>query len=520
MGANSLLEQDLEAVSQEGRSGAGFDPDETATMAALNPRVDNHQHKLRMAVIIGIVLALILLVLASFFGANWYFKDRVAPGVSFGSAKVTGQTPQEVRNTVKQTVKDSTITLKDAKGKVVRASLEDLGVKVNVDHTADKLLEAKQSKVISHVNPLARQDVGLDATVNQLALNDFLVKSFVGEDDRALPSSIAYDPGSSSFVAKEGKGGRSVVSKPVSQEIDDLINHPGQAKSAKVSYEQVPMPIAVDKAQQAADEANKRLTLHLTIGNGNAKSIDLPADQRASWIEPKGDLKAGTISIDYKKQAIDEFAAKSIPEQLNQAMVSQEDVVDDKGTVLLTTTKGVDGVNVKNTNTVADQILKALQNDQPADIKADADVTPHDVKQKKSEWRIVVDKSNQTATVYQNGNVVKSFPVCTGMAGSYESDTGTFAIYLKYAIQDMRGLNNDGSKYLIPGVKWVSYYNGGESFHTASWNPVGIATGDPTHRGSHGCINMYEQDSQWIYDHCPEGTIVQVIGTRPDGPVR
>ena len=60
----------------------------------------------------------------------------------------------------------------------------------------------------------------------------------------------------------------------------------------------------------------------------------------------------------------------------------------------------------------------------------------------------------------------------------------------------MRGYNEDGSKYLSPGVKWVGYFNGGEGFHTADWNYYGIQVGDPAHYGSHGCVNMYEAGRQ------------------------
>ena len=66
----------------------------------------------------------------------------------------------------------------------------------------------------------------------------------------------------------------------------------------------------------------------------------------------------------------------------------------------------------------------------------------------------------------------------------------------------------------------VGYFNGGEGFHTADWNYYGIQVGDPAHYGSHGCVNMYEADAKWIYDNCPEGTIVQVVGSTPSGPVR
>ena len=211
---------------------------------------------------------------------------------------------------------------------------------------------------------------------------------------------------------------------------------------------------------------------------------------------------------------------QQVPAQLNQDAVDQEDAVDNSGKVLATIVKGVNGVKVKNMEALAPKIGEALKNGQGATIPVDGDVQNFKTVQKKSEYRIVVDRTAQTATVYHNDEAVKTFPVCTGTTGKHETDLGTFYIYLKYQIQDMTGLNDDGSRYLSKGVKWVRYFYGGEGFHTASWNNYGIAHGDPAHYGSHGCVNMYEADSKWIYDNCPEGTIVQVVGAMPSGPVR
>lgn len=69
-------------------------------------------------------------------------------------------------------------------------------------------------------------------------------------------------------------------------------------------------------------------------------------------------------------------------------------------------------------------------------------------------------------------------------------------------------------------MKWVSYFYGGEGFHTARLEQLRHRPRRPAHYGSHGCVNMYEADSKWIYDNCPEGTIVQVVGAMPSGPVR
>jgi lipoprotein-anchoring transpeptidase ErfK/SrfK len=31
---------------------------------------------------------------------------------------------------------------------------------------------------------------------------------------------------------------------------------------------------------------------------------------------------------------------------------------------------------------------------------------------------------------------------------------------------------------------------------------------------------MNEADAKWIYDNCPDGTLVQVVGAQPTAPVR
>lgn len=516
------IDQTSNIGQEAGAAFAGAQDGDVIDMAALGTghKEKNKRRNLTLWIVLGILAALVVLSLSWFFGAEWYFQDKAALGVELGGTSVAGQNAEQLKTTVNNAVANSKVTVTDGDGKSVTASLADLGVKVDVDATVSQLLAAKSDNAIAKVNPFASQNVSLNATVDKLKLSDYLTENFVQESDRAVASSIAYDDANKTFAATEGKGGRTPEDTGVVEAVNALISEPGSNKNVSVEYKTVDMPISLDAAQKAADGANTRLAAAFTINNGNSKTFTVPVEQVASWITPTGDPSNGTISLSYDKQKIVDYMASTLPEQLNQQMVSQEDVIDGNGSVLLTKVKGVDGVTIKNTDAVADQVYDALTGGQGADVQVAADVTVHDVKQVKSEMRIVVDKTTQTASVYKNDQLVKTFLVCTGRDGGNESDTGTFAIYLKYASQDMTGLNDDGSRYLSKGVKWVSYYNGGEGFHTAIWNYNGIATGDPANHGSHGCINMYEQDSQWIYDNCPEGTIVQVVGTQPTGPVR
>ena len=42
---------------------------------------------------------------------------------------------------------------------------------------------------------------------------------------------------------------------------------------------------------------------------------------------------------------------------------------------------------------------------------------------------------------------------------------GTHAVFEHIPVGTMRGLNPDGSRYVDPGIKWISYFNGGEAIH-------------------------------------------------------
>lgn len=523
---NTLVLPPLGAVFTPMGERPANSPEGFATVAANSGRrggkaAARRHGKVALVVTFSMLLALALVAIGSFFGARWYFQDKAAPGVSFGGESVTGKSAGELTGIVNAAVAHSTVTVGDGSGKKVAASLKDLGVSIDVNATVHDLLAAKSANEFARLNPFAKQSVGLSAKTDKLAAATYLTDSLVSQADRAVPSTIDFDEKAEAFSVTPGKDGKAPVMAPVEKAVSAIVAEPGHSVTVSVSYNDVVMPISEQSAKNAADQANRRLADAITIGNGDARSFTVPTSTVASWISPVGDPDKGTVTLSYDKQAIDAYMSKELPAQLDQKMVTQEDIVDTTGAVLVTKTAGVNGVAVKNTGAVAQQVVQALDQGQKADLKADADVTEHDVKQIKSEYRIVVDKSKQTATVYQNDKPIKNFLVLTGRTGSFtQSDNGTFFIYLRYKIQDMRGPNGDGTFYLTKGVKWVSYYNGGEGFHTAYWNYPGIAAGDPTLKGSHGCINMYEQDAKWIFDNCPMGTVVQVIGAQPNGPVR
>lgn len=483
----------------------------------------NHGNRSALALLYSLLVFVILIAVA-FFALQWYFHDRVSPGVNFGDVSVarnlTGYKEDSVKRVVSDAVDASSLVIKDDRGNSITADLGELGVKINQPNTVRAIMQAKHDNLFTRIMPWIQQSVSLQAKVDHSAMDSYVLTRFVRERDRAVPYSAKFDKNSESYVVEDGIPGRTIETLSVREAVKKILAHPGKSLKVSVTSRKTQAPIKRDAAQKLVDELNKLLSKKITFNNGDGKDFTVPKTVLASWITVKADITRRKLSYTIDTDKADEFLSQALPKELNQQKVNQEDAINKDGKFIFTTMKGSNGVEITYAKSAAEKAVEALRKGNDFKLTLPAKITKFTVEKKLVEMRIVVDKSTQTASVYRNDELVKTFPVCTGKTGADDSTPGTFFIYLRYASQDMRGRNGDGSSYFSPNVRWVSYYHAGEGFHTASWNYDGIATGDAANRGSHGCINMYEQDARWIYDNCPRGTIVQIVGTTPDGPVR
>jgi len=106
--------------------------------------------------------------------------------------------------------------------------------------------------------------------------------------------------------------------------------------------------------------------------------------------------------------------------------------------------------------------------------------------------------------VYQAGQLVKTFAISAG-APATPTNIGEFKVYAKYAVQDMRGTNPNGTPYFQPRVPWVNYFSGGDAVHGNYWRPASVFGNLNT---SHGCVSLPVDEAEWVYDWTPIGTTV------------
>ncbi|WCB92620.1 hypothetical protein DSM104299_01317 [Baekduia alba] len=108
----------------------------------------------------------------------------------------------------------------------------------------------------------------------------------------------------------------------------------------------------------------------------------------------------------------------------------------------------------------------------------------------------------QLLTLWHNGHVVLTSPGNTGVPAA-PTELGTFPVFEHLRSTTMSGTNPDGSHYNDPGVRWVSYFNGGDALH--QFNRASFGTPQ-----SLGCVELPEAAAKKIWPYTPIGTLVTI----------
>jgi hypothetical protein len=108
----------------------------------------------------------------------------------------------------------------------------------------------------------------------------------------------------------------------------------------------------------------------------------------------------------------------------------------------------------------------------------------------------------ETMTLWSAGRTVESSPANTGIAGA-ETELGTFPVFEHIPEGTMSGTNPDGSHYEDPGIKWISYFNGGDALH----NFDRASFGTPQ---SLGCVELPLEAAAEEWPYTTIGTLVTI----------
>jgi hypothetical protein len=110
----------------------------------------------------------------------------------------------------------------------------------------------------------------------------------------------------------------------------------------------------------------------------------------------------------------------------------------------------------------------------------------------------------ETMTLWHAGRTIITSPANTGISGA-ETELGTFPVFEHIPEGTMSGTNPDGSHYEDPGIKWISYFNGGDALHNFDRSSFGTPQ-------SLGCVELPLAASAEIWPYTPIGTLVTIEG--------
>jgi lipoprotein-anchoring transpeptidase ErfK/SrfK len=111
-------------------------------------------------------------------------------------------------------------------------------------------------------------------------------------------------------------------------------------------------------------------------------------------------------------------------------------------------------------------------------------------------------KLPQKLTLWHDGKVILTSPGNTGVPAA-PTELGTFPVFEHLKETTMSGTNPDGSHYNDPGVKWVSYFNGGDALHEFPRASFGTPQ-------SLGCVELPEAAAKKVWPYTPIGTLVTI----------
>jgi peptidoglycan hydrolase-like protein with peptidoglycan-binding domain len=108
----------------------------------------------------------------------------------------------------------------------------------------------------------------------------------------------------------------------------------------------------------------------------------------------------------------------------------------------------------------------------------------------------------QLLTLWHNGRTVLTSPGNTGVP-SAPTQLGTFPVFEHIPVGTMFGTNPDGSHYNDPGIRWISYFHGGDALH--SFNRASFGTPQ-----SLGCVELPLATAAQVWPYTPIGTLVTI----------
>jgi lipoprotein-anchoring transpeptidase ErfK/SrfK len=436
--------------------------------------------KKRLGLWIGLGLGVIAI------GAGAASMVLIAPGTTVAGIPVGWMTPGAAADAISNHLAETTVTLTGAGDDVVLTGA-DLGASIDSRTLADEAFASNPMWNVTAWGAALPGTIALDPVKADEALRDAVPASF----DDPVDAVVSFDAATGAYVVIPSETGTAINVAELTDAITETVADGGK------SLEFSGAPTTAIAAVTDEDASTVATSLNTMLGSigfyvGDERTVAVDAATAAGWLKVVD--TDGKLSIVADQAAI-QATVDTLPALVDRAPVNAANVVNSSGKVLRTETEGVNGRTIGDTSNIAEDFAAQLEN---GDGIYDITVTETPFTSVNLVRTADVNLSTQTASFYENGQLVNSWKISSGAPG-HDTQTGNFTIRAHVRIQDMKGAD-----YVTKDVPWVTYFNGDQAFHGTYWHS------NFGHVMSHGCVNMPISAAKWVYDWAPDGVEVSV----------
>lgn len=470
----------------------------------------------RMRIILIVVAVLLLAGAGTFFGFYAYAQNRALPGTYVGDIPVGGKSAAEIEETLSTlaSAQNVVIQIEDVKSEPI--GLATAGVSVDTAATTAEVFERTASVPAFAQAIFERPYVEPVVTVDEKKLKDYTAQLKETELEDPVEAAVHLDVDSGSFIVQEGRVGQQIDREKLLSELQEHVLSSNEVV-VKLPLEQEEPEISAEAAGDAAKKANQFLESYVEVIDEDWDSESPDRAVRASWIEfkPQGKELHPTLN----DAAVTEWA-QAFANLSTRAPVTGLRNVDAAGEQLALSRPAQDGYGVTNVAAVAGAFDTSLQSGEPASFHFEYGELPATWEDRPAlegtegwvyrpaageKW-IDLDLGSNAVIAYEGTEPVLGSPWGTVPGAPLTPTvTGEYNVYWQTPLQDMSGLNYDGSRYHVKDVPWVTYFYEGYAFHGAPWFSSFGWSGPG---GSHGCLNMAVPDAKLLYEWAEVGTKV------------
>lgn len=410
----------------------------------------------------------------------------IAPGTTVAGVPVGFMTAGAATDAIDQRLAQTSVVLGEG-GPTVSGS--ELGAKVDAAALADA---AFQDRPMWNVTQWFGEPLAAPVALDEAAATDALRAAAPGDYTDPVGATVSFT--GAGFAVTPAVDGSGIDVAQVGAALQDALAAGQSTTTIALDPVAVSAAASTAKAQAAADQANAMLQ-NAGFYVGDERTVPIDAATAAGWLTITAD-RSGAFSIAADPAKI-QASVDALPALVNRAPANGAVITDAEGTVLETTTPGADGRALGDLGGVASDFAKQL-GEGNAVYALPVTVTPATMAA--SARMVEVNLSEQTLYMKENGQVIDSWPISSGIADS-PTTVGHFTVQSHHRVQTMTSSSatDDYWNYDVPNVEWIMYYYGGEALHGVYWHDD---FGNPR---SHGCVGMPNFRAEQIYDFLPDG---------------